>query len=190
MSSNPVISAFIIAGGKSKRFGQDKSMYLFEDKPLIRHVFDALAPVFPKISIIADDTDKYNFPDVKAYPDIIPALGPIGGIYTALHYADKGKIFICACDMPFLNSDFIEYMISVSHNCHITVPVVNNYYEPLHTVYSADCLELIKKIIDSGDRKVISLFDMIEVRKVSEEEISYYDDPFKMFRNINYMEDI
>jgi len=104
---NIYTSAYILAGGQSKRFGQDKSLYSLEDRPLIQHVFDIITPLFPKIYIIANDPDKFNFLPVKVYPDLISGLGPAGGIYTALDHLKEDRAFIFACDLPYLNDGFI-----------------------------------------------------------------------------------
>lgn len=73
------VDAYIISGGRSVRFKQDKSLYEFNGKPLIGHVYDAIKPLFRNISIIADDTVKYRFLGIDTHPDIIPGLGPLGG---------------------------------------------------------------------------------------------------------------
>ena len=190
MENEDLVSAYILAGGKSKRFGQDKSKYLYKNKPLIQHAYDALSPVFDNISIIGNETSDYNLPGVKIYSDIITGLGPIGGIYTALNRSEVHKIFVCPCDMPFLNSDFIEYMVSISHDYDLIMPEVSGFLEPLHAIYTKNCIPPLKGLIDNKINKVIEIVDKVNLRKVGEDEIRFYDDPEKIFQNINYMEDI
>jgi len=137
MDQQPVTRGFIIAGGKSSRFGQDKSLYEFEGKPLIMHAYDALSKVFSDISIIANDKEKFSIPGVEVYPDIIPDLGPIGGLYTVLSQLKEGeRAFIVPCDMPFLDSDLIEYMANIPAMYDVIVPMPEGNYEPLHAIYS------------------------------------------------------
>jgi molybdopterin-guanine dinucleotide biosynthesis protein A len=184
------IDAYIIAGGKSLRFKRDKSLYEFNGKPLIKHVVDAISPVFKSVSIISNDTDKFSFLDLPVAPDIIPELGPIGGIYTALTISAGKKIFAFACDTPFIDREFVEYMISKIADNDIIIPSVSNRFEPLHAIYSYSCLPFILKLIESGDRKIINFFDSMKLLSITEEEIKKFDSELKLFQNINYFEDI
>jgi len=190
MENNMNTAAFIIAGGKSRRFGRDKALYEYQGKKLIEHVHDALSPVFSDIAIVSSDSEKYEFLGLDIIPDIIPDLGPVGGIYTALERAGGKRVFAVACDMPCLNSEFISYMLSIADYYDVIIPFVSGFYEPLHTIYSSTCLEHVKELINRGERKITGFFEKVNVRPVSEEEIGYYDDPFYMLRNINFTEDI
>lgn len=184
------ISAFIIAGGKSRRFGSDKTLYEYQGKPLIRRVYDAVRPLFERVSIIADDAEKFSFLGLNVYPDLIQGQGPIGGIHTALKNSSGGRAFIFAADMPFLKSDFIEYMAGLPDYYDIIVPAPDGFFEPLHAVYSASLIPVIEEMIASGIVKISSLFERENVRLVGDDEILYYDETCRMFANINRIDDI
>jgi molybdopterin-guanine dinucleotide biosynthesis protein A len=184
------IKCCIIAGGKSGRFGSDKSLHVYEGKPLISYTYDAVKPVFDEIYIIAPDGEKFSFLDAKIIPDIIPGLGPIGGIYTAVESLDIERVFIFPCDMPFMNTEFIKYMTEIPDYYDIIVPELNGRYQPLHAIYSKRCAEGIKKKIELKDYRMSGFYEGYNIRAVNEEEISFYDDPFRMFRNINFREDL
>lgn len=183
------ISAVIIAGGQSRRFGGDKSLFNYQGKPLIEHVINAVRPVISRITIAGDDAGKFSHLGLDSYPDSIPGMGPIGGVYTALRRAISERIFVFACDMPGLNRDLIRYMAALSKKFDITVPVIGGWYEPLHAVYSKACLIPLEKSIQSGNRQIIRFFEDAAVRKVTEEEIRTFTDPQTVFRNINYRSD-
>lgn len=189
MDSNKLRCA-IIAGGKSGRFGSDKSLYSYEGKTLIQHVFSAISPVFNDVVIIANDSGKFSFLGLPVIPDIIPGLGPIGGIYTAVQKLESERIFIFPCDMPFLNTEFIRYMTEIPDIYDIVVPEISGYYQPLHAIYSKNCITAIRRNIDAGDYRMSGFFEGYNIRAVGEDEIGFYDDPEKMFRNVNFREDI
>ena len=126
----------------------------------------------------------------EVIPDIIPGLGPIGGIYTAVEKLAVERIFILPCDMPFINSEFIKYMLEIPDIYDIVVPEFNGHYQPLHAIYSKRCSTAIKRNIDAGDYRMSGFFEGHSIRTVGEDEIGFYDDPFSMFRNINFREDI
>ncbi len=184
------ISSFIIAGGKSKRFGEDKSLFQFKGKPLIEYVINTLKDVFEDTGIIADEGDKFSYLKLPTYPDIIPGLGPIGGLLTALKHSQNERVFVVACDMPYLNADLIRYMTSLPPDYDVIVPFINNFYEALHAIYSINCIDVIERTISSGRRQIISFFGDLNLRRVTEEEISYYTDVEMTFENINYKRDV
>jgi len=188
--SSDNLKCCIIAGGKSGRFGSDKSLFLFDGKPMIAHTYDAIKPVFDEIFIIASGGEKFSFLDAKIIPDIIPGLGPIGGIYTALESIDAGRIFVFPCDMPFLNTEFIRFMTTIPDLYDIIVPVMSGLYQPLHAIYSKTCSEGIKRKIELEDYRMSGFYEGYNIRAVGEDEIGFYDDPFRMFRNINFREDL
>lgn len=184
------ISAFIVAGGQSSRFGQDKSLFQCRGKTLIEHVVAAVRPVIDNITIIGGDAEKFAFLQIPCRGDLIPGLGPLGGLYTALHVSETERAFVFACDMPGLNSELIRFIASLSKGFDVTVPAVNGKYEPLHAVYSKSCITHIEKSIQDGNRRTIGFFDRVSVRSVTEDEIRAYADPKSVFRNINYREDV
>jgi len=185
------IEAFILAGGKSSRFGSDKTLFMFKGKPLIEHVIGALKPLFTSISIIANDTTKYNYPEIPVYSDIIPGLGPLGGIYTALTYAKTESVFVCAADMPFLNQEFIAFMLQIPPVYDCIIPCWEGNTEPLHAIYSKSCLPHIQKLFQKKKYKISYLFQNADVRYIMDDELTFYaENPSDLFYNINQKNDI
>ncbi len=185
--SHQDISSFIIAGGQSRRFGQDKALYPYQGRPLIGYAIETAKKAFGRVAIVADKADRFSFPEIPCYSDLIPGLGPIGGVLTALHYSDTDHVFILACDMPELDASLMRYMNSLSRGYDVTVPLVNGYYEPLHAIYSRNCMAPIESSIKRGKKQIISFFDQVSVRHVTEDEIRKFVDPSLCFRNINYL---
>lgn len=184
------ISAFIIAGGQSQRFGRDKALFEYRGKPLIRHVIDAVRPAIEQIAIVADDADKYAFLGLPCHRDAIAGLGALGGLYTALLRAGTERVFVTACDMPGLSAGLIRFMAEESSGYDVTVPWIDGRAEPLHAVYAKTCIEQIEKNIRSGQRQIIRFFNDVSVRKVTGEEVGHFGDPALIFRNINYPDDV
>lgn len=185
------ISAFIIAGGQSRRFGDDKSLFMFRGRPLIEYVVDAIQPAIDRIAIIGDNSGKFTYLGLPAHDDIISGIGPLGGLYTALKIAETEKIFVFACDMPGLNTGLIRYMSALDIGNHdAIVPLTDGFYEPLHAVYSRKCIDTVEKRINEGTRQIVSLIKEFTIREVTEKEISTYADPKMIFRNINFKKDI
>lgn len=183
------ITAYITAGGSSRRFKEDKSLFPYRGKVLIQHVYDTLSGIFPKVCVIANDCDKYSFLNTCIIPDLVQGLGPVGGLYTALAHARTESIFFCGCDMPCLSHALIRYLVGLSAGYDVVVPVVPKGYEPVHAVYSKRCLPHIKDSIDSGSRKIIPFFNRVRVREVCVDEMRPFGSWETMLFNINYPHD-
>ncbi|MCU0847459.1 MAG: molybdenum cofactor guanylyltransferase [Spirochaetes bacterium] len=183
-------SAFILAGGKSQRFGSNKAVSILDGKPIISHVIDAVYSVIKNISIIANKPEDFRFLNLPVYQDLIMDIGPLGGIYTALSLSATRKSFIVACDMPGIEPRLIEWMVMESSGYDIVVPLLNGNYEPLHAVYDRSCLPATGKIIHDGGRQPAALYSQVKTRAVTLEEIKKFADPSRIFRNINYRSDL
>jgi molybdopterin-guanine dinucleotide biosynthesis protein A len=152
---------------------------------------DALAlALMEQITIIGGDPERFTFLGIPCRADIIPGLGPLGGLHTALKVSETKSAFVLACDMPGLNAGLIRFMADVSKGFEVTVPVLDGRYEPLHAVYAQSCIAHIESRIRKGERRTVSFYDSVSIRAVTEEEIRAFADPETAFRNINYRDDV
>ncbi len=184
------ITAYITAGGNSRRFKEDKSLYSYRGKALIQSVYDTLSEFFPQIVIITNEYGKYGFLAADVIPDRVQDFGPLGGLYSALMHARSERIFFCGCDMPYLSHGLINYLVGLSEGYDVVVPVVPKGYEPVHAVYSKQCMPFIKNSIDSGNKKIIAFYHHVRVREVSVDEMQQFGDWKKMLFNINYRHEV
>jgi molybdopterin-guanine dinucleotide biosynthesis protein A len=180
------ITAYITAGGNSRRFKEDKSLYSYCGKALIQNVYDTLSGFFPQVSIIANEYAKYGFLTADVIPDLVQGFGPLGGLYSALVHTRSERIFFCGCDMPHLSHGLINYLVGLSAGYDVVVPVVPKGYEPVHAVYSKQCVPFIENSIDSGNKKITAFYHRVRVREVSVDEMQQFGDWEKMLFNINY----
>ncbi len=93
-------TAIIMAGGKSSRMGQDKSMLTVNGEPVIKHIFQQLQPHFSQVLVSSDDVSKYSFLGVQVVPDEDTGKGPLMGIASALRVSAREVNFVIACDIP------------------------------------------------------------------------------------------
>ena len=179
------ITGIILAGGKSSRFGSNKALAKFNGTPLIERVTGVLGRIFKNLMIITNSPLEYSYLKIPLYQDLVKGLGPVGGIYTGLDALDEGWAFFCACDMPFINEGLVRYLAGAKDGFDAVVPRVDWKIEPLHALYSKNCLPAMKELINKKEYQTIKAFEDINVRYVEEEEIKTYDPQEKAFLNVN-----
>jgi molybdopterin-guanine dinucleotide biosynthesis protein A len=72
----------------------------------------------------------------------------------------------------------------------LVVPRVGDWVEPLHAVYSKDCLNPIERLLEQGEIRVRALFELVKVRYIEGDEISRFDPEHLSFFNVNTEADL
>lgn len=191
------ISSVILAGGKSKRFGKNKAFLKIGGRILIDQIVEKMGRLSNEIIIVTNILKKFDYLpkkfdylNVKLIKDIIQYKGSLGGIYSGLLFAKNNSIFVVACDMPFLNIPLLKYIISFFQDYDVVIPKINNFFEPLHAIYSKKCIKPIKRLIDENNLKIIDFFKDVNVKFVKKNEIEKFDPDFLSTFNINTLEDL
>jgi molybdopterin-guanine dinucleotide biosynthesis protein A len=176
------------------RLGRAKALERINKQSLIERTIDCLSIVSQALLVV---TSQEQFRLVaaarlkgKVIVDIYPGKGALGGIYTGLASADSFYSLVVGCDMPFLNRDLLCYLIDLAPNFDVVVPRIDDMLEPLHAVYSRDCLAPIKELIDKDRLGVSQLFNLVKTRYVGKDEIAKFDPRCLSFFNINTLDDL
>lgn len=188
------ISGIVLAGGKGLRLGRDKVSETVGNRSLLEQAVLALSFLEGEVIIVtaADQSlhQSIDYPKLTVVADSHPGWGPLGGIYAGLTVSKSFYNLVVACDMPFLNQALLLYMIQVAPGFDLAIPRVGNLVEPLHAVYSKDCLPPIASLLQQGNLSILDLFDSIRVRYVEAEEIDRFDPEHLSFFNINTEADL
>ena len=108
------LTVFILCGGKSSRMQSEKGLVLFQNKPFIEHIIQAILPITSNIKLITNNKE-YDYLPYQKIPDIITDKGPLGGIYTALTNSETEFNLILSCDIPLISTELLSELIS-KHN--------------------------------------------------------------------------
>jgi len=178
----------VLIGGLSQRMGRDKALIRLGGKPLLEYVLEKLAEIFPEIILIGQNRaglEKYG----QIFPDLVPGLGPVSGIYTALKTLNR-PVFVCGCDMPFLSSELIRFQLKVLEDFDAVVPRPGKFYEPLHALYAPACLPAIERLVKSGGKRPVEFFARIRIREIADQELNRLAPDRLSFFNINTREEL
>jgi len=184
------MTVIILAGGKSLRLGRDKALEEIGGKSLIERVIERLSSLGNEIIVVISSSDQ--LPDLSAsrVVDIYPGKGALGGIYSGLRAATSFHSLVVACDMPFLSIALLRYLVETCPGFDIVIPRVAGNIEPLHAVYSKNCLTPIEAMLDEGKLRIADFFPAVRVRYVEEAEIERFDPERLSFFNINSKADL
>ena len=193
MIENNIIG-IILAGGKSSRFGEDKSNIRLGSKTLLDHTIDKIEKEFSEVLIISNNKE-YNFKNKKIHTvkDCIEGqLGPLVGILTAMKWVNENKknykwIASFPCDTPFFDTDLISKLKLKTKETSKKLIFLNSDKKRhnIFGIWSMDLIETLEKDIKNSFRKVEIWAD-----KVGYESININTEKFDRFLNINTKKDL
>ena len=189
------IGCIVLAGGKGVRLGRDKTLETFGNASLLERVVNTLSLFDSDIIIVAASKrplpQPIGYPKLRTVADIYPGKGVLGGIYTGLVASDSLYNLVVACDMPFLNRALLRYMLQLADDFDLVLPRLgDNMIEPLHAIYSKNCLAAIKNLLKQDSLKISNLLPLVRVRYVEADEINQFDPKHLSFFNINTEADL
>lgn len=181
------ISCVILAGGKNSRNnGNNKAFIKIDNKFIIDRILEVVEPIFSEILIITNNKDEFfNYSKYDMYSDLVKDIGPLGGIYTALNYIKTQAAFIISCDMPYLSSELISIQLSkyIEESPEIIVPIVDDYAQPLHSIYSKKIYDKLNNYIATTDNfKIRNFYSTVDTYYWKLESSEMLE---KAFTNIN-----
>ena len=184
------LSGFVLAGGKSTRMGQDKASVTLKGLTLLEHALAVLREVCRDVAILGKQELYGSIGPV--YEDIFPGCGPLGGIHTALSNSQTPFNLIIAVDTPFLASEFLSYLAdrAIESGAIVTTPEIDDYTQPLCTVYSLDFRPIAEQALRQGNYKIVPLFPKDRTLAIKEAELRQFAFAADMFENLNTPEDL
>jgi molybdenum cofactor guanylyltransferase len=165
------LSAVLLAGGKSQRMGQDKTLMTIRGKPLWQIQLELLRNLkLHEVLVSAQSDPHWRPPDVQFVPDDPPSRGPLSGLSAAMVRMRGSHLIALGVDMPFMNEGFLRSLWGkIELGCGV-LPMIDKRAEPLAAIYPSEVqpdlaaalsgtdfsLQTItKKLVTAGRLKVI-----------------------------------
>ena len=189
MNSEP-ITAFILAGGRSRRMGTDKAFLSYHNEPLIRCSIRICQSVTTDVRIIGEPA-RYACFGLPVTPDNGESLGPLSGIHAALQHSPTHYNSIIACDMPLMSPEFLRLMLlRLPGPDAVVMRFDDGAVEPLCGIYSSTCLPVADQNLANGRLKITDLLSQVAVEYITEEELHARGMSRKIFTNVNTPDDL
>jgi molybdopterin-guanine dinucleotide biosynthesis protein A len=192
-------SAVVVAGGQSRRLGQDKRrlrLWGANGPTLLEHTIGLVGSLCREVVVVLNDPAEWPELAVQSVGDVYADGGALGGIYAGLQAVRNDYALVVACDMPLLNAALLAAMLARPRDYDALVPrsprpgAARNTLdvEPLHAIYSRRCLAPMQAALESGRRQIAAFFPDIRVAYVEPDEIRRYDSEGLSFLNVNTVE--
>jgi molybdopterin-guanine dinucleotide biosynthesis protein A len=186
-------TAIILAGGKSSRMGFDKQFLKFRNKYIIELLLDKLESMFKEIVIVTNKPDEYVKYNCILAEDEVKDFGPVAGISVGLKHSSSMYNYIIACDMPYVNSSYIDFMkaeiAKQENDVDAVITRLGDWIEPFNAFYSKSLIVKAEENIRLGRRRINSLFKDSNVIYISEAKAREYSPNWEMFMNLNTVKD-
>ncbi len=180
-------TALILAGGDSRRMGQDKATLVLGGKTLLENIVATMQQLFPKV-IVSVRQLRAGL-EVLQVCDEQPAGGPLAGLIAGLAQADTPWVFAVACDMPFVTQAVVSRLATFRAGHQAVVPLVGGYPQPLAAFYASSCLDAMRASLADGDNSLRGMLRKLEVRYVSEAELRDIDPQLRSFFDLDTPQD-
>ena len=182
------LTGIILSGGKSTRMNKEKGLCIFNGKPMIEHILDALKPICNQILISANN-EQYDYLGYKTITDKYSGIGPISGIYSGLEASQSDNNIILSCDMPLVSVGLIRYIYDNRDDFDIVIPERNDFLEPLCAYYHRRILSNIEIAIQNKSFKLIKLIKSLNYKPLKIDPGHSFFHPM-LFENINSPNDL
>jgi molybdopterin-guanine dinucleotide biosynthesis protein A len=190
------IAGIILAGGQSKRMGQNKALLPHPDNAqisFIGYLTAMLTSMCTEVLVVAHDAtqaEEFARPGIGVVTDRVLDYGPLMGLYSGLSAIRTTHALVIAVDMPFVQPELVSFLLDQSLTDALLVPVVDNVPQVLLAVYPRTVLPLIEMHIQQGRRDLRSLLDVAPVQYIEEAQLRRVDPQLRSFVNVNTPEDL
>ena len=192
MDHNKILGV-VLAGGKSQRFGQDKSQVKLNGKILIDYILSEIIDEFKEILIVTNQSISFmSSKKITVIEDFKKGLGPLGGVLSAMKWIkDNNKeyswISTFPVDTPFFTKKELKIFyndIKIENNKLFFIKDKNTRHN-IFGLWSLDLMDQLETDLYNGERKVEIWANSIGVSTVN---IKYKN--INPFFNINTIDDL
>lgn len=183
------VSLALLAGGLSKRMGEDKAFAPLRDGTMLEWMRDRLAPLFPHSFIVTREASRFHGLGMAVVNDALPETGSAVGIYTAVLASPTERVVCVACDMPFVTPRLVRALVDRSAEFDVFVPRHGGDLEPLCAVYGKGTLDGYREFIQAGGRRIFDIYGDLNTGYLDMDD-RRLGDPARLFVNVNTQDEL
>jgi molybdenum cofactor guanylyltransferase len=187
MDGTGKFTGFILAGGRSRRMGQDKAMLEIDGVTMIDRAIALVRRTGAEPVVVGSFGQSPRELDVRVLPDDWPGAGPLGGIATALRDTQAAWNLVIACDMPYLTAEWLEFLLRRASDSSgdAVVPLGEAGAEPMCAMYHRRAGTAVRIALENEVRKVTEGLAKLRVEYLEHQEWKGFDSDGLLFKNMN-----
>lgn len=183
--------AFLLCGGKARRFGSDKRFIKIKGQPLYLYQLDKLRASFESVTLLCKESDRILFASsgvtVVAEPERETSL--LCGIIEGLKNAKSASAVFLSVDMPLLPVEAIKFFRDYPVEDRPVIPFVDNRFHPGFSIFPKSSLQKLIPFLCSGIYVFKSILPTLDPVLLHENELPFLTLQKDALFNINTLED-
>ena len=166
-SADPIsasdVSGLVLAGGRSRRFGEDKARFAVEGRPMARRVYDALVPLVGEVFVSVRVPGANPSLPAEEVVDRYSDAGPLAGLHAGLVRCETPWLLAVACDLPFVTTEALASVLTASRApIRPVVPrTPDGRLQPLCALYPVALVPLVEKLLRGGRYAMHGLLEAV-----------------------------
>ncbi len=155
MTKNEPVYGLVLAGGRSKRMGQDKALLCVDGETQLSRAVRLLEPFVDQV-FVSTRADQHDEPERSKFRRIVDRyheLGPLAGILSAMEEHPDAGWLVLACDLPNVEELTIRYLLDNRSSVRPFTAYKSSsdgLPEPLCAFYTAGGAAIVKAFADDG----------------------------------------
>ena len=174
MDHNNILGT-VLAGGKSQRFGEDKSQVKLGDKLLIDYILSEIIDEFNEVLVVSNNRISFKeSKKISLIKDFKKDLGPLGGVLTAMKWAKENNknyqwISTFPADTPFFKNQILKDFLKCINLSESKLFFIksNNTRHNIFGLWSIDLMDKLENDLNKGERKVEVWANSIGVKSIN-----------------------
>ncbi len=183
------LTAAIIAGGKSRRFGAPKALVRLGNESLLDHALRLAGQISSRALLNYGEINIYEDKNVPLVGDVLPGCGPLGGIYSVLQAAQTPWVAVLPCDLPLLPAQVYRILFERRQKNRPVSACSERGLEPLVSIWPKTLAGALEARLRKGDFALQTVIRELRGVEISmPQELPGYRAEF--FLNVNRKEDL
>ncbi len=185
------VTGIVLAGGQSRRMGQDKAALPLGDRSLLAWIIRRVWAVCRQVIVVAREATAYPDCGAIVIGDRRPGCGPLGGLHSGLSATETPYAAVLACDLPFVEPALLAGLMARAPGWDVVVPHAFGRPQPLCAIYHRNVAQTAEAILRRGGgslRQLLANPDL-SVLYIPEEALRVWDPSLSSFINVNTPEE-
>jgi len=177
------VEAVLLTGGGSVRMGCDKAAIKIGNSTIAERIVEELRKLDIPITVLGNDPIE----GCKFLKDEETYAGPARALSKFV--PERDHVFVVSCDIPNFDGKLVSFLYERLIRGDAVIPRVDGELQPLCAMYKRETFGILKDLVESGETRVMTWIEHLEVGVVEEDELFEHFDPWAI-RNINTPEEL